>query len=91
MHCFRPGRYQGVAGNRIACPGGICGGGRRCQLIDDGCGYYEGIAISGRKPEDLAFENGRVFVKANGPANGVPFADLLRGANLRLVTGNGIA
>jgi xanthine dehydrogenase YagR molybdenum-binding subunit len=45
----------------------------------------------GRKPEDLAFENGRVFVKADGPANGVPFADLLRGANLRLVTGNGNA
>jgi xanthine dehydrogenase YagR molybdenum-binding subunit len=26
-----------------------------------------------------------VFVKANGPAGGVPFADLLRRANLRLV------
>jgi xanthine dehydrogenase YagR molybdenum-binding subunit len=45
----------------------------------------------GRRPEDLAFENGRVFVKAEGPANGIPFADLLRGANLRLVTGNGNA
>jgi xanthine dehydrogenase YagR molybdenum-binding subunit len=45
----------------------------------------------GRNPEDLAFENGRVFVKSDGPAKAVPFADLLRGANLRLVTGNGNA
>jgi xanthine dehydrogenase YagR molybdenum-binding subunit len=49
------------------------------------------LPFLGRKPEDLAFENGRVFVKADGPANGVPFADLLRDANLRLVTGNGNA
>jgi len=48
-----------------------------------------GSPFLGRKPEDLAFENGLVFVKADGPANGVPFADLLRRANLRLVTGNG--
>lgn len=45
----------------------------------------------GRKPEDLALENGRVFVKADGPVNAVPFAELLRVANLRLVTGNGNA
>jgi xanthine dehydrogenase YagR molybdenum-binding subunit len=30
-----------------------------------------------------------VFVKADGAAKGVPFADLLRRANLRLVTGSG--
>ena len=42
-----------------------------------------------RKPDELAFADGRVFVKADGPAGGVPFADLLRRANLRLVTGNG--
>ena len=41
------------------------------------------------KPDDLAFEGGRVFVKADGPAGGVPFADVLRRANLRLVTGGG--
>ena len=35
------------------------------------------------------FENGRVFVKADGPGGGVPFADLLKRANLRLVTGSG--
>jgi len=41
------------------------------------------------QPADLAFEAGRVFVKADGPAGGVPFADLLRRANVHLVTGSG--
>jgi xanthine dehydrogenase YagR molybdenum-binding subunit len=48
-----------------------------------------GSPFAGRKPEDLALENGRIFVKTDGPGNGVPFADLLRRANLRLVTGSG--
>jgi xanthine dehydrogenase YagR molybdenum-binding subunit len=38
---------------------------------------------------ELGFDRGHVFVKANGPAGAVPFADLLRRANLRLVTGSG--
>ena len=42
-----------------------------------------------RKSDDLAFEGGRVFVKADGPSGGVPFADLLRRANVRLVSGHG--
>jgi xanthine dehydrogenase YagR molybdenum-binding subunit len=50
-----------------------------------------GSPFEKRKPDELAFEGGRVFVKANGPAGGVPFADLLRRANLRLVTGSGKA
>src|SRR6266849_4656641 len=41
------------------------------------------------KPGDLALEGGRVFVKAEGPAQGIPFGDVLRGANARLVTGSG--
>jgi xanthine dehydrogenase YagR molybdenum-binding subunit len=41
------------------------------------------------KPDDLSFENETLFVKTEGPAKGVPFADLLRRANLGLVTGNG--
>ena len=48
-----------------------------------------GSPFEKRKSDDLAFEGGRVFVKADGPAQGVPFADLLRRANLRLVTGSG--
>src|SRR6185436_16755090 len=45
--------------------------------------------FANRKADDLAFEGGRVFVKADGPARGVPFADLLHHANLRLISGRG--
>jgi len=48
-----------------------------------------GSPFEKRQPADLAFDGGRVFVKADGAAKGVPFADLLRRANLRLVTGSG--
>ena len=48
-----------------------------------------GSAFEKRKPDELAFEGGRVFVKESGSAGGVPFADLLRRANLRLVEGSG--
>ena len=50
-----------------------------------------GSPFEKRKPDDLALEGGRVFVKADGAANGVPFADLLRRENVRLVTGSGKA
>jgi xanthine dehydrogenase YagR molybdenum-binding subunit len=49
----------------------------------------QGSPFEKQKPDDLAFEGGHVFVKADKPAGGVPFADLLRRANLRLVTGSG--
>ena len=42
-----------------------------------------------RKSADLAFDGGRVFLKAGVASGGVPFTDLLQRANLRLVTGNG--
>src|SRR6202171_6117794 len=48
-----------------------------------------GSPFEKRQLEELKFEGGRVFVKADGPAGGVAFADLLQRANLRLVTGNG--
>jgi xanthine dehydrogenase YagR molybdenum-binding subunit len=48
-----------------------------------------GSPFEKQKPDDLAFETGRIFVKAGAPAGGIPFADLLRRANLRLVTGSG--
>jgi xanthine dehydrogenase YagR molybdenum-binding subunit len=48
-----------------------------------------GSPFENRKPDDLAFSDGRVFVKAEGPAKGVPFADILRRANLGLVSGSG--
>jgi len=48
-----------------------------------------GSPFERRKPDDLAFQDGRVFVKGDGAAKGVPFPDLLRRANLRLVAGSG--
>jgi xanthine dehydrogenase YagR molybdenum-binding subunit len=39
--------------------------------------------------DDVGFENGALFLKAEGPSKGVPFTDLLQRANLRLVSGNG--
>src|SRR6185436_3770340 len=48
-----------------------------------------GSPFEDRKPAELAFEDGRVFVKADRPADGVPFADLLRRARLRVVSGSG--
>src|SRR5207302_1894261 len=63
------------------------------QLRDDGTARVAtatpGSPFEKRKPGDLSFEGGRIFVKADGPAGGVPFADLLRRANVRLVTGSG--
>jgi xanthine dehydrogenase YagR molybdenum-binding subunit len=50
-----------------------------------------GSPFLNRKPEDLALEKGHVFVKAEGPTKGVSFSDLLRRANLRMVTGTGDA
>ena len=50
-----------------------------------------GSPFLGHKPDDLALEAGRVFVKTEGPARGTTFADVLRGANVRLVTGSGRA
>jgi xanthine dehydrogenase YagR molybdenum-binding subunit len=48
-----------------------------------------GSPFEKRKPADLALEGGRIFVKSDGPAKGVSFGDLLRRANVRLVTGSG--
>jgi len=49
----------------------------------------QGSPFFGRKPEDLALEAGRIFVKAEGVAKGVPFGDVLSRANARLVAGSG--
>ena len=48
-----------------------------------------GSPFLNQNPDNLAFENGRVFAKADGPAKGLPFADVLRRANLRIVSGDG--
>jgi xanthine dehydrogenase YagR molybdenum-binding subunit len=48
-----------------------------------------GSPFENRNPDDLTFAGGHVFVKADGQGEGVPFEDLLRRANLRLVAGSG--
>lgn len=48
-----------------------------------------GSPFAKHKSEELAFEAGGVFVKADGPATGLPFADILHTANVRMVSGNG--
>ncbi len=48
-----------------------------------------GSPFEKRKNDELAFESGRVFLKANGRASSIPFADVLRRADLRFVTGSG--
>jgi xanthine dehydrogenase YagR molybdenum-binding subunit len=48
-----------------------------------------GSPFENRPATDLAFADGRVFVKADGAVKGVPFDELLRRANLRLVSGSG--
>ena len=40
-------------------------------------------------PDEVSFDKGALFLKAEGPAKAVPFFELLQRANLRLVTGNG--
>jgi xanthine dehydrogenase YagR molybdenum-binding subunit len=48
-----------------------------------------GSPFENRKPDDLAFQDGRVFVKQDGLNKGVAFSNLLRRANLSLVSGSG--
>jgi xanthine dehydrogenase YagR molybdenum-binding subunit len=48
-----------------------------------------GSPFENRKPDDLAFENGRVFLRSNGTTSGVLFADVLKRANVRFVSGSG--
>jgi xanthine dehydrogenase YagR molybdenum-binding subunit len=66
------------------------------SAADQAIGMLKMVAVStpgslfvNRSPDDLAFENGSIFIKEEGSAKAVPFADLLRRANLRLVSGNG--
>jgi xanthine dehydrogenase YagR molybdenum-binding subunit len=48
-----------------------------------------GSPFEKRKPDELAYESGRVFLKSDGSRGGVPFAEVLKRANLRLVSGSG--
>lgn len=50
-----------------------------------------GSPFEKRKPTDLVLEGGKISVKADGTGGGVPFQDVLKRANLRLVAGHGEA
>jgi xanthine dehydrogenase YagR molybdenum-binding subunit len=49
----------------------------------------QGSPFENRPSKDLVFDGGRVFVKAEGAAQGVPFDGLLRSAKLRSISGSG--
>lgn len=66
------------------------------SAADQALGSLKMVAVStpgspfvNRNPEDLAFDNGGIFIKAEEPSKAIAFADILRRANLRLVSGNG--
>src|SRR5437870_3486858 len=97
-------KVEAVLGDTLLPPGPISGGSLATPSVvpavlaaaDNAIGSLLNIATStpgspfqNRKRDDLTFENGKIFVKADGPGSGVPFANLLRRANLRLVTGSG--
>jgi xanthine dehydrogenase YagR molybdenum-binding subunit len=46
-----------------------------------------GSPFENHRPDELALESGQVYLKAAGPARGVPFAKMLQQASLRLVSG----
>jgi xanthine dehydrogenase YagR molybdenum-binding subunit len=49
----------------------------------------QGSPFEKRKPDELKLEAGRVVAKDGRPAGGVPFGDLLRRANVHVVSGSG--
>ncbi len=46
-------------------------------------------ALSGKKPEEMAFTNGRIHLKDQSPGNGVPYEQILTAANIRGASGQG--
>ena len=98
------GKVEVALGDTELPPGPISGGSMATSSVvpavfaaaDAAIGSLLGIAtmtpgspFEKRKRDELAFEGGRVFVKADGSAKGVQFDELLRRADVRRVTGNG--
>ena len=96
-------KVEVALGDTVLVPGPISGGSMTTSSVipavlaaaDAAIGSLLKIATStpgtpfhGRKPGDLAFEGGKIFVKADD-GSGVPFTDILRHANLRLTSGSG--
>jgi len=97
-------RIEAVLGDTLLPPGPISGGSLATSSVipavmaaaDSAIASLLNIATStpgtpfhNRKRDDLIVEGGKILVKAGSPGSGVPFADVLRRANLRMVTGSG--
>jgi xanthine dehydrogenase YagR molybdenum-binding subunit len=59
------------------------------ESLKTGAVSAPGSPFANRKPDDLTFDKGTMFLQEEGPAKRVSFVDLLRRANLRMVSGNG--
>jgi xanthine dehydrogenase molybdopterin-binding subunit B len=59
----------------------------KADLVTHDIGNMVGYAFAAQY--ELAFENGEVFLSADGAVERVPFGDLLQRANLRRVSGSG--
>jgi xanthine dehydrogenase YagR molybdenum-binding subunit len=98
------GKIEVALGDTVLPPGPLSGGSMVTASVipavfaaaDSAIGSVLNIAtvtpgspFEKQQRDALAYEGGRVFLKAEGAARGVPFADLLRRANVRLVSGSG--
>jgi CO/xanthine dehydrogenase Mo-binding subunit len=95
-------KIEAVQGDTLLPPGPISGGSLATASVvpavlaaaDNAIASLLNIATStpgspfqNRQRDDLNFENGKIFVKADGPGSGVPFADIRRRANLSVKKG----
>jgi xanthine dehydrogenase YagR molybdenum-binding subunit len=48
-----------------------------------------GSKLQGKKPDELAFTNGRLHLKSGDQKNGVPFEKIMQRANMSVASGNG--
>ena len=81
------GRFDG---DRVDGAGGFCRGGKSHRVaVDTIATTTPGSPFEKRKPEELAFEADGSLSKRTEAGEGVAFADMLRRANIRLVTGSG--
>jgi xanthine dehydrogenase YagR molybdenum-binding subunit len=95
-------RIEVVLGDTDLAPGPISGGSwatasiipAALDAIDKARQTLFAIAVSDaafakRKPEELAFSDGMVHLKASAPATGTPFGEILTRASIRAATGLG--
>ena len=89
IQSFRPAYFGRLVGNQFRDPAVLASADNAIGSLLNIATSTPGTPFHKRKREDLALKGGKIFVKADGPGNGVPFADILRRANLRLASGSG--